>query len=127
MTTNTQPLKQQLDEAQNAPSGTSTTISLSLGGGIEFNCQTTPDVNGPGKTTVAYTTDKKEKYQLTIKSLIATLDPSIADLLPTELQNQTIRFKDLMVIYRKENSTSTTQWLFTLGLALETKLQLKDL
>jgi hypothetical protein len=127
MTTNTQPLKQQLDEAQNAPSGTSTTISLSLGGGIEFNCQTTPDVNGPGKTTVAYTTDKKEKYQLTIKSLIATLDQSIADLLPTELQNQTIRFNDLMVIYRKENQTSTTQWLFTLGLALETKLQLKDL
>jgi hypothetical protein len=128
MTTNTQPpLKQELDEALNASSGTSTTISLSLGGGIEFNCQTTADVNGPGKTTVAYTTDKKEKYELTIKSLIATLDQSIADLLPTELQKPIIRFNDLMVIYRKENPTSTTQWLFTLGLALETKLLLKDL
>ncbi|MGV2388115.1 MAG UNVERIFIED_CONTAM: hypothetical protein LVR29_06640 [Microcystis novacekii LVE1205-3] len=73
---------------------------------IEFVCETKPDKSpDKGKTIVAYTAYKEEReepFKITLKGLMETLDASMADLLPEGLQEQSINFKNLMVIYRKE-------------------------
>jgi hypothetical protein len=56
-----------------------------------------------------------------------TLDASMADLLPSGLKDKSINFKNLMVIYRKEQKTSKGEWLFVLDLDIATKIKLKSL
>ncbi|MFM6434650.1 MAG: DUF6603 domain-containing protein [Microcystis panniformis] len=136
MTTNTKPnLKEELEKGLSTTSDDSPQegpkITISLGEDIEFICETKPDkLPDKGKTIVAYTAYKKEKeepFSITLNDLMATLDQSIADLLPKGLQKQSIEFKNLMVIYRKENKTSKGQWLFVLDLDIATDITLGSL
>ncbi|MFM6734045.1 MAG: DUF6603 domain-containing protein [Microcystis panniformis] len=136
MTTNTKPnLKEELEKGLSTTSDDSPQegpkITISLGEDIEFICETKPDkLPDKGKTIVAYTAYKEEKeepFSITLNDLMATLDQSIADLLPKGLQKQSIEFKNLMVIYRKENKTSKGQWLFVLDLDIATDITLGSL
>jgi hypothetical protein len=130
MTTNTEPSKQPLNTALNTALNQTpgnNQIKIPIGNStIAFDLETKPDeAPSKDKTVVAYTKGNEKKFDLTVKNIIETLDESIAELLPEELQNLSIKFKNLMVIYRKESSK--TQWLFALDLALETNIQYKDL
>ncbi|MBE9261122.1 hypothetical protein IQ224_02405 [Microcystis sp. LEGE 00066] len=136
MATNTKPnLKEELEKGLSTTSDDSPQegpkITISLGEDIEFICETKPDkLPDKGKTIVAYTAYKEEKedpFSITLNDLMATLDQSIADLLPKGLKNKSINFKNVMVIYRKENKTSKGEWLFVLDLDIATKIKLKSL
>lgn len=136
MTTNTEPkLKEELEKGLSTTSDDSPAkgpkITISIGEDIEFISETKPDKKpSKGKTIVAYTAYKKEKeepFSITLNDLMATLDQSIADLLPKGLKNKSINFKNVMVIYRKEEKTSKGEWLFVLDLDIATKIKLKSL
>lgn len=130
MTTNTEPkLKEELEKGLSKTSNDAPAkgpkITISLGKDIEFISETKPDKKpSDGKTIVAYTA---KEISITLNDLMATLDTSIADLLPSGLKDKSIKFKNLMVIYRKEQKTSKGEWLFVLDLAIATKIQLKSL
>ncbi len=130
MATNTQPPKQPLNTALNTALNQTpgnNQIKIPIGNStIAFDLETKPDeAPSQNKTLVAYTKGNEKKFDLTVKDIIETLDESIAELLPEELQNLSIKFKNMMVIYRKESNK--TLWLFALDLALETNIQYKDL
>ena len=136
MATNTKPdLKEELEKGLSEASDDSPAkgpkITISLGEDIEFISEVKPDKKpSKGKTIVAYTAYKEEKeepFSITLNDLMATLDQSIADLLPKGLKNKSINFKNVMVIYRKENKTSKGEWLFVLDLDIATKIKLKSL
>jgi hypothetical protein len=136
MTTNTEPkLKEELEKGLSTTSNDSPAkgpkITISLGEDIEFISEVKPDEKpSKGKTIVAYTAYKEEKeepFSITLNDLMATLDQSIADLLPKGLKNKSINFKNVMVIYRKEQKTSKGEWLFVLDLDIATKIKLKSL
>lgn len=136
MDTNTKPdLKEELEKGLSEASDNSPAkgpkITISLGEDIEFISETKPDKKpSTGKTIVAYTAykeDKEEPFSITLNDLMATLDQSIADLLPKGLKDKSINFKNVMVIYRKENKTSKGEWLFVLDLDIATKIKLKSL
>ncbi|MCA2709848.1 MAG: hypothetical protein IM473_04575 [Microcystis sp. M015S2] len=133
MTTNTEPqLKEELDKALEAPQGTLKNIKVSLGKDIDFVYEVKPDESpGKGKTVVAYTAyqeERQEPFKITLQDLMKILDASMADLLPEGLQEQSINFKNLMVIYRKETPKSQkAQWLFALDLDIGTKIKLGSL
>ncbi|MDB9428693.1 hypothetical protein PN482_07155 [Microcystis aeruginosa CS-555/01A07] len=136
MATNTKPdLKEELEKGLSTTSDESPAkgpkITISLGEDIEFISEVKPDEKpSTGKTIVAYTAYKEEKeepFSITLNDLMATLDQSIADLLPKGLKNKSINFKNVMVIYRKEQKTSKGEWLFVLDLDIATKIKLKSL
>jgi hypothetical protein len=136
MTTNTEPkLKEELEKGLSEASDDSPEkgpkITISLGEDIEFVCETKPDKSpDKGKTIVAYTAYKEEReepFKITLHDLMKTLDASMADLLPSGLKDKSINFKNLMVIYRKEQKTSKGEWLFVLDLDIATKIKLKSL
>ncbi|WP_071821920.1 DUF6603 domain-containing protein, partial [Microcystis aeruginosa] len=136
MATNTKPdLKEELEKGLSTTSDDSPAkgpkITISLGEDIEFISEVKPDEKpSTGKTIVAYTAYKEEKeepFSITLNDLMATLDQSIADLLPKGLKNKSINFKNVMVIYRKEEQTSKGEWLFVLDLDIATKIKLKSL
>ena len=136
MTTNTKPdLKEELEKGLSTTSDDSPAkgpkITISLGEDIEFISEVKPDEKpSTGRTIVAYTAYKEEKeepFSITLNDLMATLDQSIADLLPSGLKDKSINFKNVMVIYRKENKTSKGEWLFVLDLDIATKIKLKSL
>ena len=136
MTTNTEPkLKEELEKGLSEASDDSPEkgpkITISLGEDIEFVCETKPDKSpDKGKTIVAYTAYKEEReepFSITLHDLMKTLDASMADLLPSGLKDKSINFKNLMVIYRKEQKTSKGEWLFVLDLDIATKIKLKSL
>ncbi|REJ39567.1 MAG: hypothetical protein DWQ54_22695 [Microcystis flos-aquae TF09] len=128
-------LQQKLEEGLSTTSDNSPAkgpkITISLGEDIEFISEVKPDEKpSTGKTIVAYTAYKEEKeepFSITLNDLMATLDQSIADLLPKGLKDKSINFKNVMVIYRKENKTSKGEWLFVLDLDIATKIKLKSL
>lgn len=128
-------LQQKLEEGLSTTSDNSPAkgpkITISLGEDIEFISEVKPDEKpSTGKTIVAYTAYKEEKeepFSITLNDLMATLDQSIADLLPKGLKNKSINFKNVMVIYRKEQKTSKGEWLFVLDLDIATKIKLKSL
>jgi hypothetical protein len=136
MTTNTEPkLKEELEKGLSEASDDSPEkglkITISLGEDIEFVCETKPDKSpDKGKTIVAYTAYKEEReepFKITLHDLMKTLDASMADLLPSGLKDKSINFKNVMVIYRKEQKTSKGEWLFVLDLDIATKIKLKSL
>ncbi len=128
-------LQQKLEEGLSTTSDDSPAkgpkITISLGEDIEFISEVKPDEKpSTGKTIVAYTAYKEEKeepFSITLNDLMATLDQSIADLLPKGLKNKSINFKNVMVIYRKEQKTSKGEWVFVLDLDIATKIKLKSL
>ncbi|CCI20643.1 Genome sequencing data, contig C301 [Microcystis aeruginosa PCC 9807] len=138
MTTNTEPkLKEDLENAlesseeSGGSAGEKTKIKISVVEGINFIAEIKPDAEpSTSKTIVAYTEyeeEREEPFKITIKNLISALDEKIAELLPKGLQKQSIEFKNLMVIYRKENKTSKGQWLFVLDLDIATDITLGSL
>jgi len=136
MTTNTEPkLKEELEKGLSTTSDDSPAkgpkITISIGKDIEFISEVKPDEKpSTGKTIVAYTAYKEEKeepFSITLNDLMATLDERIADLLPKGLKDKSINFKNVMVIYRKEEKTSKGEWLFVLDLDIATKIKLKSL
>ena len=134
MTTNTEPkLKEELEKGLSKTSSDAPAkgpkITISIGKDIEFISETKPDKKpSEGQTIVAYTAKEKgDPFSITLNDLMATLDTSIADLLPSGLKDKSIKFKNLMVIYRKEQKTSKGEWLFVLDLDIATKIQLKSL
>ncbi|CCI22333.1 DUF6603 domain-containing protein [Microcystis aeruginosa] len=134
MTTNTEPkLKEELEKGLSKTSNDAPAkgpkITISIGKDIEFISETKPDKKpSEGQTIVAYTAKEKgDPFSITLNDLMATLDTSIADLLPSGLKDKSIKFKNLMVIYRKEQKTSKGEWLFVLDLDIATKIQLKSL
>ena len=134
MATNTEPkLKEELEKGLSKTSNDAPAkgpkITISIGKDIEFISETKPDKKpSEGQTIVAYTAKEKgDPFSITLNDLMATLDTSIADLLPSGLKDKSIKFKNLMVIYRKEQKTSKGEWLFVLDLDIATKIQLKSL
>lgn len=90
---------------------------------ITFNYQTKSDKTS--KDVIAYTVENEINVE--VGSLIETLSTEIANLLPEGLRTQPISFNNLMVIYSKNKTGTTSKWLLGLDIALGDGLRLDSL
>ncbi len=124
MTTTKPPLEEKLEDAAQVGKESEGKIKIEVGSTeITFNYQTQSDQTS--NDVIAYTAENK--LPLEVGSLIETLSTDIAKLLPEGLRTQPITFKNLMVIYSKNQTNRTAKWLLGIDLALGDELSLGSL
>jgi hypothetical protein len=108
-------LEQQLETVADQPQESEGEIKIEVGSTeITFKYKTKP--NKTSKDVIAYTAEND--FNLEVGSLIETLSTNFANLLPEGLRTQPISFKNLMVIYSKNQTNRTAKWLLALDLPL---------
>lgn len=117
-------LEQELENAPDKTEASPGKIEIKVGDTeITFNYHTKSDTTI--KDVIAYTAENE--LNIEVGSLIETLSTDIANLLPLGLKNQSISFNNLMVIYSKNKTGTTSKWLLGLDLALGDGLRLDSL
>ena len=117
-------LEQQLENAADQTEESPGEIKIEVGDTeITFNYYNKSDRTS--KDIIAYTVENEINVE--VGSLIETLSTNFAKLLPSGLKNQSISFNNLMVIYTKNKTGTTSKWLLGLDIALGDGLRLDSL